>query len=129
MLEKPAITRTPLVQLAGREEELEFMQNLGWQVEVDRAHRHRMVEDARPVRRREHLSDVRVWRSPLGRKKSQPPRLEAGRRSPGMAQLRIVRPTPLKFGMAYLRWGPLWERRGLPLDPEVPARMAPRHRE
>ena len=24
----------------------------------------------------------------------------------GMAQLRIVRPTPLKFGMAYLRWGP-----------------------
>jgi hypothetical protein len=41
----------------------------------------------------------------------------------GMAQLRIVRPTPLKFGMAYLRWGPLWERRGLPLDSEVPARM------
>lgn len=42
----------------------------------------------------------------------------------GMAQLRIIRPTPLKFGMAYLRWGPLWERRGLPLDPEVPTRMA-----
>jgi len=42
----------------------------------------------------------------------------------GMAQFRIVRPTPLKFGIAYLRWGPLWERRGLPLDPEVPARMA-----
>ena len=42
----------------------------------------------------------------------------------GMAQLRIIRPTPLKFGMAYLRWGPLWERGGLPLDPEVPTRMA-----
>jgi lipid II:glycine glycyltransferase (peptidoglycan interpeptide bridge formation enzyme) len=41
----------------------------------------------------------------------------------GMAQLRIVRPTPLKFGMAYLRWGPLWERRGLPLDSEVPMRL------
>ena len=41
-----------------------------------------------------------------------------------MAQLRIVRPTPLKFGMAYLRWGPLWKRRGQPLDPEVPIRMA-----
>jgi lipid II:glycine glycyltransferase (peptidoglycan interpeptide bridge formation enzyme) len=41
-----------------------------------------------------------------------------------MAQLRIIRPTPLKFGMAYLRWGPLWERRCLPLDPEVPTRMA-----
>jgi lipid II:glycine glycyltransferase (peptidoglycan interpeptide bridge formation enzyme) len=42
----------------------------------------------------------------------------------GMAQFRIVRPTPLKFGMAYLRWGPLWERRGKPLDSEVPMRVA-----
>jgi lipid II:glycine glycyltransferase (peptidoglycan interpeptide bridge formation enzyme) len=41
-----------------------------------------------------------------------------------IAQLRIIRPTPLKFGMAYLRWGPLWERRGVSLDPEVPVRMA-----
>ena len=41
-----------------------------------------------------------------------------------IAQLRIIRPTPLKFGMAYLRWGPLWERRGHALDPEVPIRMA-----
>jgi lipid II:glycine glycyltransferase (peptidoglycan interpeptide bridge formation enzyme) len=41
-----------------------------------------------------------------------------------IAQLRIVRPTPLKFGMAYLRWGPLWERTGLPVDPEIPVRMA-----
>ena len=41
-----------------------------------------------------------------------------------IAQLRIVRPTPLRFGMAYLRWGPLWERRGVPADPEVPERMA-----
>jgi lipid II:glycine glycyltransferase (peptidoglycan interpeptide bridge formation enzyme) len=42
----------------------------------------------------------------------------------GLAQFRIIRPTPLKFGMAYLRWGPLWERRDHPLDPEVPLRMA-----
>jgi len=41
-----------------------------------------------------------------------------------MAQLRIVRPTKLKFGMAYLRWGPMCERRGQPLIPEVAARMA-----
>jgi len=40
------------------------------------------------------------------------------------AQVRIIRPTPLKFGMAYLRWGPLWERRGQVLDPEIPVRMA-----
>jgi lipid II:glycine glycyltransferase (peptidoglycan interpeptide bridge formation enzyme) len=42
----------------------------------------------------------------------------------GMAQLRIVRPTRFKFGMAYLRWGPLCERRGRSLDSEVVARMA-----
>ena len=42
----------------------------------------------------------------------------------GMAQLRVVRPTRFKFGMAYLRWGPLCERRGRPLDPNVPFSMA-----
>ena len=42
----------------------------------------------------------------------------------GMAQVRIVRPTPLKFGMAYLRWGPIWKRCCQPLDPEVPIRMS-----
>jgi hypothetical protein len=42
----------------------------------------------------------------------------------GMAQIRIVRPTPLKFGIAYLRWGPLCARRGRPLDSEVSANMA-----
>jgi hypothetical protein len=41
-----------------------------------------------------------------------------------MAQLRIIRPTPLKYGMVYLRWGPLCKRRGKPLDPEVFTSMA-----
>lgn len=41
-----------------------------------------------------------------------------------IAQLRIVRPTRFKFGMAYLRWGPLFERRGRPLDPEVAEAVA-----
>jgi hypothetical protein len=42
----------------------------------------------------------------------------------GLAQVRIVRPTRFKFGMAYLRWGPLCERRGRPHDPEVATCMA-----
>jgi len=42
----------------------------------------------------------------------------------GITQLRIVRPTSLKFGMAYLRWGPICRRRGTVLDSEVFARMA-----
>ena len=37
----------------------------------------------------------------------------------GMAQVRIIRPTRFKFGMAYLRWGPVCERRDRPVDPEV----------
>jgi lipid II:glycine glycyltransferase (peptidoglycan interpeptide bridge formation enzyme) len=41
-----------------------------------------------------------------------------------MAQLRIVRPTRLNFGMAYLRWGPLSHRRGSALDPEAAVAMA-----
>ncbi len=50
--------------------------------------------------------------------------LRRNREVAAMAQLRIIRPTPMKFGMAYLRWGPLWERHGGSLDPEVPLRMA-----
>ena len=42
----------------------------------------------------------------------------------GLAQFRIVRPTPLRFGVAYLRWGPLWERRGQPVNSEVALRLA-----
>ena len=46
-----------------------------------------------------------------------------------MAQLRIVRPTKLNFGMAYLRWGPLCHRRGRELDAEVAMSMAQALRE
>jgi hypothetical protein len=42
----------------------------------------------------------------------------------GLAQVRIVRPTRFKFGMAYLRWGPLYDRHGWPSDPEVAVTMA-----
>ncbi len=42
----------------------------------------------------------------------------------GITQLRIVRPTSLKFGLAYLRWGPICHRRRTELDAEVFARMA-----
>ncbi|MGB8579192.1 MAG: peptidoglycan bridge formation glycyltransferase FemA/FemB family protein [Candidatus Sulfotelmatobacter sp.] len=46
-----------------------------------------------------------------------------------VAQLRIVRPTKLNFGMAYLRWGPLCHRRGRGLDAEVIVAMAQALRE
>ena len=40
-----------------------------------------------------------------------------------MAQLRILRLAPVPFGIAYLRWGPLFRRTGYPLDGEAARRM------
>jgi lipid II:glycine glycyltransferase (peptidoglycan interpeptide bridge formation enzyme) len=37
----------------------------------------------------------------------------------GVAQLRIIRPAPFNFGIAYLRWGPICHRRGRELDVEA----------
>jgi len=50
--------------------------------------------------------------------------LKRGGEIVAIAQLRIVRPTRLKFGMAYLRWGPIFERRGRPLEPQVAEAVA-----
>ncbi len=36
-----------------------------------------------------------------------------------LALLRIAKLPLLKAGIAYLRWGPVWRRRGLNLDPEI----------
>jgi len=41
-----------------------------------------------------------------------------------MAQLRILRPGNLRFGVAYLRWGPICQQRGRELDPEIVQAMA-----
>jgi lipid II:glycine glycyltransferase (peptidoglycan interpeptide bridge formation enzyme) len=100
------------------------MQKPGWQVEVDRTTSEewsdmlRLFDDANLYQTAAY-GGIRWGEKNLSRlvlKKDGEVR--------GMAQFRIVRPTPLKFGMAYLRWGPLWERRGVSLDSEIPARMA-----
>ncbi len=47
-----------------------------------------------------------------------------------MAQVLVLRPLPLRLGMAQLRWGPVCERKGSKLDLEVvEATMAALHRE
>lgn len=100
------------------------MRNLDWQVEVDRA------TSAEWSQMLDLFDDANIYQTfayggvRWGEKNLSHLVLKRDGEVLGMAQLRIVRPTPLKFGMAYLRWGPLWERRGLPLDPEVPTRMA-----
>ncbi len=45
--------------------------------------------------------------------------LKCGSDVVGIAQLRIVRPGNLPFGIAYLRWGPMCQARGTELDPEI----------
>jgi len=102
----------------------QIMPNPEWQVEVDRttsADWSKMLdlfEDAN-IYQTAAYGEVRWGEKNLSRLV-----LKWGSEVRGLAQLRIIRPTPLKFGMAYLRWGPLWERRRLPFDSEVPTRLA-----
>jgi len=124
MLEGAVTTPTSPVQFAGREKELKFMRNLGWQVEVDCA------TPAEWSQMLDLFDDANIYQTYAyggvrwGEKNLSRIVLKRDGEVLGMAQLRIVRPTPLKFGMAYLRWGPLCERRGRPLHPEVPTTMA-----
>jgi lipid II:glycine glycyltransferase (peptidoglycan interpeptide bridge formation enzyme) len=100
------------------------MQSPGWQVEVDRA------TPADWSKMLDLFDDANIYQTSAyggvrwGEKSLSRLVLKRDGEVLGMAQIRIIRPTPLKFGMAYLRWGPLWERRGRPLDSEVPTRMA-----
>jgi len=93
-----------------------------WQVEVDRwapdewSQMLDLFNDAN-VYQTWSYSQVR-W----GRKNLSHLVLKRGGEAVGMAQVRIVRPTRFNLGMAYLRWGPLCERRGRPLDSEVVTR-------
>jgi hypothetical protein len=95
-----------------------------WQVEVDRA---TPAEWSSMLDLFDDASLYQTWSYGAvrwGRKSLSHLVLKRSGEVLGMAQLRIIRLTSLKFGMAYLRWGPLYERRGMPLDPEVAIGMA-----
>ena len=100
------------------------MSSSSWQVEVDR------VTDADWSQLIELFDDANLYQTAAyggvrwGAKNLSRIVLRRDGEVRAIAQLRIVRPTPLKFGIAYLRWGPLWERRGCPVDPEIPEHMA-----
>jgi FkbH-like protein len=116
--------RIPPAGHRGRERESNFMPTPAWQIEVDRwtpdewSKMLDLFNDAN-VYQTWSYGQVR-W----GRKRLSHLVLKRGGEVLGMAQLRIVRPTRFNFGMAYLRWGPLCERRGRPLDSEVFTRIA-----
>src|SRR5579871_133919 len=100
------------------------MSNSVWQVEVDRA---TPVEWSRML---DLFDDANIYQTAAygsvrwGERSLSRVVLKRDNEVMGMAQLRIIRPTPLRFGMAYLRWGPLWERRGQPVDSEIAFRLA-----
>jgi lipid II:glycine glycyltransferase (peptidoglycan interpeptide bridge formation enzyme) len=102
----------------------EILVDSSWQVEVDGA---TPVEWAQMLDLFNDANFYQTWsygRVRWGRENLSHLVLKREGEVLGMAQLRIVRPTRFKFGMAYLRWGPLCERRGQSLDPEVAIRMA-----
>jgi lipid II:glycine glycyltransferase (peptidoglycan interpeptide bridge formation enzyme) len=124
MVEVPVTALTSRVPLAGREEARNFMPSVDWQVEIDCA------TSAEWSEMLDLFADANIYQTAAyggvrwGEKNLSRLVLKKDGEVRGMAQLRIIRPTPLKFGMAYLRWGPLWERRGVVPDSEVPTRMA-----
>src|SRR5277367_1039500 len=101
----------------------DLMFNSNWQVEVDHA---TSVEWSRML---DQFNDANIYQTATygeihwGERNLSRLVLKRGGEVMGIAQLMIIRPTPLKFGLAYLRWGPLWERRSQLLDPEVPIRL------
>jgi lipid II:glycine glycyltransferase (peptidoglycan interpeptide bridge formation enzyme) len=100
------------------------MESPGWQIDVDR------TTPVEWVKMLDLFNDANIYQTwsygqvSWGRENLSHLVLKRDGEVLGIAQLRIVRPTSLKFGMAYLRWGPLCERRGRPLDPEVVLNMA-----
>jgi hypothetical protein len=100
------------------------MVDSGWQVEVDRA------TPAEWSQMLDLFDDANLYQTwsyggvRWGEKNLSHLVLKRAGQVLGLAQVRIIRPTSFKFGMAYLRWGPLYERRGQPIDPEVAVAMA-----
>ena len=95
-----------------------------WQVEVDRA---TPAEWSQMLNLFEDANLYQTWSYGWvrwGRKSLSHLVLKRNNEVVGLAQLRIIRPTRLNFGMAYLRWGPLCHRRGRELDAEAAVGMA-----
>jgi lipid II:glycine glycyltransferase (peptidoglycan interpeptide bridge formation enzyme) len=119
MFEELAIIRISPAPLVGQEKEPKIMQNPVWQIEVDR------ISPTEWSGMLDLFEDANIYQTVAyggvrwGEKNLSRVVIKRDAEVLGMAQLRIVRPTPLKFGIAHLRWGPLCHRRGRPLDPEV----------
>jgi hypothetical protein len=104
--------------------ESKFMVDSGWQVEVDCT---TPVEWSEMLDQFDDANIYQTWSYGgvrWGEENLSHLVLRRGGEVLGLAQVRVVRPTRFKFGMAYLRWGPLYERRGRPHDLDVVAALA-----
>lgn len=103
---------------------LDVMAEVSWQIEVDR------VTPAEWTEMLDLFQDANLYQTwsygeiRWGEKNLSHLVLRRNGEIGGMAQLRIIRPANLNFGIAYLRWGPLCHRRGRELDPETIRCMA-----
>jgi lipid II:glycine glycyltransferase (peptidoglycan interpeptide bridge formation enzyme) len=110
--------------VADRETGLKPLPDPVWQVEVDRA------TPAEWSAMLDLFCDANLYQTwaygavRWGRKNLSHLVLKRDGEVVGIAQIRIVRPTRFNFGMAYLRWGPLCQRRGRELDAEAALRLA-----
>jgi lipid II:glycine glycyltransferase (peptidoglycan interpeptide bridge formation enzyme) len=124
MLENSTAATAPPPDLAAHGAEPKLTRPPGLQIEVDRA------TSAEWSRMLDLFDDANFYQTfaygavHWGEKNLSHLVLKRDSEVLALAQLRIIRPTPLKFGMAYLRWGPIFSRCGQPPDPETPAIMA-----
>jgi lipid II:glycine glycyltransferase (peptidoglycan interpeptide bridge formation enzyme) len=112
-----------LISLVHSQSEPEVVLQPSWDVEVDRAN---PAEWAQMLNLFDDANIYQTWSYGAvrwGKHNLSHLVLKRNGEVVAMAQLRIVRPTSLKFGMAYLRWGPVCHRRGCELDAEVVSRV------
>ena len=114
----------PRKPLEEREKETKLMSNSAWQIEVDQV-TPKEWEDLLDL-----FNDSNIYQTwsygqvRWGRENLSHMVLKRDGEVVGVAQLRIVRPTSFKFGIAYLRWGPLCDRRGKSLDRDIVKALA-----
>jgi lipid II:glycine glycyltransferase (peptidoglycan interpeptide bridge formation enzyme) len=100
------------------------MENSSWQVEVDRA------TPAEWSQMLDLFDDANIYQTwsyggvRWGEENLSHLVLKRAGEVRGLAQVRIIRPTRFNFGMAYVRWGPIFERRGRPINSDLVVAMA-----
>jgi lipid II:glycine glycyltransferase (peptidoglycan interpeptide bridge formation enzyme) len=111
--------RTRILNIASARFFMKTVNLIGWQAESDR------VSESEWSELLDHFADANIYQTwsygsvRWGAKNLSHLIVKQNSQVVAAAQVRIVRPSKFKLGLAYLRWGPLCQLRGSDLDPSV----------